>query len=58
MCIVHNWGKWERYERKLPMRRIANGWVLLPAIEHRQRRVCEKCGKTADRLINRDVTEV
>jgi hypothetical protein len=51
MCLIHKWGKWEQYEVPSPARRITNKWGLCAAIEKRQRKLCQKCGKVKDELI-------
>lgn len=60
MCfIIHEWGKWEQYKR--PM--CFYPGILAPkelrgkeflSIEHRQKRICNKCGKVQDKLIFED----
>ena len=52
MCLIHKWGKWEQYEVRLPFRRITSKWGLCAAIEQRQRRRCQKCGKAKDETIH------
>lgn len=52
MCFfIHKWGKWKEYDVFLPARRLTKKWVLCQAVEKRQRKVCEKCGKIKDEWI-------
>lgn len=51
MCFMHKWGKWQEYSLNLPARQITKKWALAAAIEQRQRKVCQKCGKVKDELI-------
>jgi len=53
MCIFHKWGKWEQYEKNIPSHRITQNWGLCAIKEYRQKRICKKCGKCQDELINR-----
>lgn len=51
MCLFHKWSKWKEYTVYLPERRLVCDFYLRGATEYRQKRVCEKCGKVADKLI-------
>ena len=57
MCIFHKWGKWVQYELRLPARRLCGDWVLLAAIESRQKKTCLKCGKVKDALIKTEAID-
>ena len=57
MCIFHRWSKWMQYSVNIPARHITKNWGLAPAVEYRQSRVCEKCGKVKDVLIRMNVSD-
>jgi len=56
MCIFHRWGKWQQYDRELPERVLSGQWGLKAAVEHRQKKKCEKCGIVKDARIGITVT--
>ena len=56
MCLFHKWSKWEQYEARYT---VIPG-ILAPksiqgkkfqAVEQRQKRTCQKCGKIQDKEI-------
>lgn len=54
LCIFHKWGKWDNYTLRLPARQISKNYMLSPAIEYGQARVCERCNKlqrVMDRIV-------
>ena len=58
MCFIfHQWGKWEQYKENGTeiLGRIAPKSVQgksVPYTETRQKRVCQKCNKVQDELVN------
>lgn len=55
ICIIHKWGKWRQYQENIPARQITENWGLSAAIEYRQVKMCDKCGKAKDELIKTKV---
>jgi len=48
MCFLHKWGKWQQYDRPSPERILSSNWRLSSAVEHRQKKRCQRCGKVKD----------
>jgi hypothetical protein len=55
MCLFHKWGKWQQYDKPQPSRRITENWMLSAAVEHRQKKECDKCGKVKDEYVSQTV---
>lgn len=48
MFLWHKWTKWEEYVREGTIQQHPFSKEMIPFVELRQKRYCEKCGKKQD----------
>ena len=61
MCLIHKWSKWEAYDHHYKffpgkLAPTAVQGMRFTATDLRQRRICSKCGKMQDELVQENIS--